>query len=108
MNSKPQELEVSSEYHPLRPFLTSECAIGFVHEVLFVAKEADAKDSPHVVDEVRIIEIDAPAFPLWRKAAQEQHSGVLRQERNERMPLHPIRASLDVLSVQIHSFWGQR
>jgi hypothetical protein len=54
-----------------------------------------------VVDEVGVIEIDAPAFALGWEAAQEQHLGILWQERDERMVLYPTLASLDILCVQI-------
>ena len=76
--------------------------LGFcIHKVIPVAKEDFSLNAPVVVDEVGIIEVDAPAFPLWRKTAEEKHSGILRQEGNERMIFHFSRAASNVCSVQI-------
>ena len=58
-------------------------------------------DAPMVVDEVGIIEIDTPAFALWRKTAKKQYFGTLGQERNEWMVLYPTLAAQDILSIQI-------
>ena len=69
--------------------------------MLAITKEHLTLDAPMVVDEVGIIEVDAPAFALWREAAQEQHLGILRQKRDERMPLHPVFTTGDILLVQI-------
>ena len=72
-----------------------------IHKVIPVAKEDLPLDAPMVVDEIGVIEVHAPAFPLWRKTAEEKHFGILRQEGNERMIFHFCRAAFDVCSVQI-------
>ena len=72
-----------------------------IHKVVPVAKEDLPFNAPMVVDEVGVIEVHAPAFPLWRKTAEEKHSGILRQEGDERMIFHFCRAASNVCSVQI-------
>ena len=42
-------------------------------------------DAPHVVDEVRVVEIHAPAFFLGRETAQHQQACVGRKERLQGM-----------------------
>ena len=42
-----------------------------IHEVVLVSIEDLSFNSPMVVDEVGVIEIHAPPFPLWRKTAEE-------------------------------------
>ena len=73
----------------------------YIYEMVAISEKHFALDAPMVVDEVGVIEIDAPAFALRRKAAQEQYLGILWQERDERMVLYPTLASLDILCVQI-------
>ena len=67
--------------------------------MVLVAKEQLSLNSPVVVDEVGVIEVHAPPFALWRKTAQEQHLGVLWQERTERMVLYTILAALNIFYV---------
>ena len=55
-----------------------------------IAKETDAKDAPHIIDEVRIIELHAPAFGSWRECTQHQQSGILGQKRFKRMTLNNL------------------
>ena len=50
-------------------------------EVVLVVEVDEAEDAPHVVLQVRIEEIHAPALPLWWKTAQHQQSCVAGQER---------------------------
>ena len=50
-------------------------------EMLLVMEEEEAEDAPHVVLQVRIEEIHAPALPLWWKTAQHQQGCVAGQER---------------------------
>jgi hypothetical protein len=52
-----------------------------------------------VVDEIRVIEVHTPPFPLWRKTTEEKHFGILGQERNERMIFHFVRASSNVRNI---------
>ena len=49
-------------------------------EVLLVAEEEEAEDAPHVVLQVGVEEIHAPAFLLWREASQHQQSGFGREK----------------------------
>ena len=56
--------------------------------MLLVVEEDQAEDAPHIVDEIRIIELHRPAFLRWREGSQHQDSGVLRQERLKRMTLN--------------------
>lgn len=72
-----------------------------IYEMVAISEKHLPFDAPMVVDEVGVIEIDAPAFALGREAAQEQHFGILWQERDERMVLYPTLAPLDILCVQI-------
>jgi hypothetical protein len=44
-----------------------------------------SEDPPHVVLKIRIKEIHAPSFLLWRKASQHQQFGVGGEERLERV-----------------------
>ena len=79
-------------------------ALGLkIHEMILVAKEYLALDAPVVVDEVRIVEVHAPTLTLWREAAEEENTGVLRQEGTQRMVLYPTLAAGDILRVQIGS-----
>ena len=70
-----------------------------VHEVMLVAEEDLSLDAPVVVDEVGVIEVDAPPFALWREAAEKEHFGIFWQEGNEWVILHFIGASCDIFSV---------
>ena len=72
-----------------------------VHEVMLVTEEDLSLDAPVVVDVIRIEEVDAPPFALWREAAEEQHLGILGQEGDEGMIFHLRGAASDVLSVEI-------
>ncbi len=60
---------------------------GNVHETVLVTKENQSKDPPHVVDEIRVVELHAPAFGLRWKTPKHQHFCINRQERLERVPL---------------------
>lgn len=71
-----------------------------VHEMVLVAKENEALYAPMVVDEIGIVEVHAPALPLWRKTAQEEHTAVLWQKRVQRMVLYPIDRAGNVLEVE--------
>jgi hypothetical protein len=53
-----------------------------------------------VVDEVGIVEVHAPALPLRRETAQEEHTAVLWQEGVQRMILYAIGGKGDVLEVE--------
>ena len=54
-------------------------------EVLSVAVVDEAEDAPHVVLQVRVIEIHFPAAARWREAAKQQQSGVFGDERGKRV-----------------------
>lgn len=83
-----------------------EAFVLHIHEVVPVAKKDLSLNAPMVVDEIGVIEVHAPAFPLWWKTAEEEHFSVLGQERNERMKLHLRRASGNVVGVQVgHTLW---
>jgi hypothetical protein len=69
--------------------------------VITISEKHFSFDAPMIVDEVGIIEIDAPAFALGRETTQEQHLGIIWQERDERMVLYPTLASSDILCIQI-------
>ena len=71
-----------------------------VHEMVLVAEENKALYAPVVVDEVGIVEVHAPALPLWRETAQEEHTAVLWQKRVQRMVLYAINRTGDVLEVE--------
>lgn len=71
-----------------------------VHEMVLVAKENEALYTPVVVDKVGIVEIHAPALPLRRKTAQEEHTAVLWQKGVQRMVLYPINGAGNVLEVE--------
>ena len=71
-----------------------------VHEMVLVAKENEALYAPVVVDEVGIVEVHAPALPLWRETAQEEHTAILWQKRVQRMVLYPIDGTCNVLYVE--------
>jgi len=79
---------------------TETFGIG-VHEMMLVAEEDLSLDAPVVVDEVGVIEVDAPPFALWREAAEEEHLGILGQEGDEGMIFHLRGAASDVFSVEI-------
>ena len=72
-----------------------------IDKVVFVSIEDLPLDAPVVIDEVWIIEVDAPTFALWWKTAEEEHSCVLRQEWNKGVILHLRCASCDIIYVQI-------
>lgn len=78
----------------------AECLCRSVHEMVLVTKENEALYAPMVVDEVGIVEVHAPAFPLRRETAQEEHTAVLWQEWVQRMVLHPIGGEGDMLGVE--------
>jgi hypothetical protein len=52
-----------------------------INEMILVAKEYLALDTPMVVDEVGIEKVHAPALALWREATQEQQPCILWQKR---------------------------
>jgi len=56
-----------------------------VDEVVLVGKEHQSEDAPHVVLEVGIEEVHAPAAARWREAAQHEYTGAGRQERLQGM-----------------------
>lgn len=60
--------------------VSAEGAMLLVNKMMLVAKEANAENSPHVVDEVRIKEFHRPTLPCRREAAEHQQSTPLRQE----------------------------
>ena len=68
--------------------------------MVLVAKENEALYAPVVVDEVGIVEVHAPALPLWRETAQEEHTAVLWQKGMQRMVLYPIDRTCNVLEVE--------
>jgi hypothetical protein len=68
--------------------------------MVLVAKENEALYAPVVVDEIGIVEVHAPALPLWRETAQEEHTAVLWQKRVQRMVLYAIGGKGDVLYVE--------
>lgn len=78
----------------------AECLCRGINEMVLVTKENQALYAPMVVDEVGIVEVHAPAFPLRREAAQEEHTAVLWQEWVQRMVLYPIGGEGDVLEVE--------
>ena len=53
--------------------------------MLLVTEKDVSEDPPHVVLKIRIKEIHAPSFLLWREASQHQQFGVGREERLERV-----------------------
>ena len=71
-----------------------------IHEMVLVAKENEALYAPVVVDEVGIVEVHAPALPLRRETAQEEHTAVLWQKGVQRMVLYPIDGAGNVLDVE--------
>lgn len=71
-----------------------------VHKIVLVAKEDESLDTPMVVDEVGIVEVHAPALPLRRETAQEEHTAVLRQKGVQRVVLYPIDGAGNVLGVE--------
>ena len=71
-----------------------------VHEMVLVTKENQALYAPMVVDKVWIVEVHAPALPLWRETAQEEHTAVLWQKGVQRMVLYAIGGKGDVLYVE--------
>ena len=79
--------------------LVGELCLG-VHEMVLVAEENKAFYAPMVVDEIGIVEVHAPALPLRRKTAQEEHTAVLWQKRVQRMVLYAIGGNGDVLEVE--------
>lgn len=71
-----------------------------VHEMVLVAKENEALYAPVVVDEVGIVEVHAPALPLRRETAKEEHTAVLWQKGVQRMVLYAIGRKGNVLEVE--------
>ena len=71
-----------------------------VHKMVLVAKENEALYAPMVVDEVGIVEVHAPALPMWRETAQEEHTAILWQKGVQRMVLYPIDRAGTVLEVE--------
>ena len=71
-----------------------------VHKMVLVAKENKSLYAPVVVDEIGIIEVHAPALPLRRETAQEEHTAVLWQKRVQRMVLYVINGAGNVLEVE--------
>ena len=78
----------------------TECLCLGVHKIVLVAKEYESLNAPMVVDEVGIVEVHAPALPLWRETAQEEHTAILWQKRVQRMVLYAINRTGDVLEVE--------
>lgn len=78
----------------------AECLCRSVHEMALVTKENEALYAPMVVDEVGIVEVHAPAFPLRRETAQEEHTAVLGQEGVQRVVLYAIDGAGNVLGVE--------
>jgi hypothetical protein len=68
--------------------------------MVLVAKENEALYAPVVVDKVGVVEVHAPALPLRRKTAQEEHTAVLWQKGVQRMVLYPIDGEGNVLYVE--------
>ena len=65
--------------------------VGFLllsHEVLLVAEEAKSNQAPHVVGEVRVVELHAPAFLGRWKRTQHQYPCIGWQKRFKGMNLH--------------------
>ena len=71
-----------------------------IHEIILVVKEDNSLYAPVVVDEVGIVEVHAPALPLWRETAQKEHTAVLWQKRVQRMKLYPIDGAGNVIEVE--------
>ena len=71
-----------------------------VHEMVLVAEENEALYAPVVVDKVGIVEVHAPALPLRRETAKEEHTAVLWQKGMQRMVLYPIDGAGNVLEVE--------
>jgi hypothetical protein len=74
--------------------------VGFLllpYKVHLVAKEAQAKDAPHVVGEIWVVKVNAP--PLWRRweSTKHQQLGVSRQKGLEGM----------ALSTHFHFLWRE-
>lgn len=65
-----------------------------------VAKEHLPLNTPMVIDEVGIEEIDTPSLPLRREAAQKQHLASLRQKGTQRMQFARCRALGDMFGVE--------
>ena len=78
----------------------AECLCRSVHEMVLVTKKDEALYAPMVVDEVGIVEVHAPAFPLRRETAQEEHTAVLWQKGVQRVVLHPIGGEGDMLGIE--------
>ena len=66
------------------PFLVEGFLAGD-EEVFLVLEEEEAEDAPHVVLQVGVEEIHAPAFLLRREASQHQQSGIGREKGFKRM-----------------------
>ena len=82
-------------------FVYLEAFVLQINKVVFIAKEQLSLDTPVVVDEVGVIEVHTPPLTLWRKAAEEQYTGIVWQERKEWMIFYAVLASCDVFYVQI-------
>ena len=65
-----------------------ECLVLLADEAHLVLEEADAEDAPHVIGEVRIIEVHCLAFLPRREAAEHQQTASFGKERREGMALH--------------------
>ena len=73
-------------------FLEAELAWLFDEEILVVI-ENQSHDAPHIVLEVRVVELHRPARPGRRKTPQHQQLRVGRKEKTERMSLYHTFAS---------------
>ena len=71
-----------------------------VHEMVLVAKENESLYAPVVVYEVGIVEVHAPALPLRRETAQEEHTAILWQKGVQRVVLYAIDGEGNVLGVE--------
>ena len=71
-----------------------------VHKMVLVAKENEALYAPVVVDEIGIVEVHAPALPLRRETAQEEHTASFWQKRVQRMIFYTICRAGNVLEVE--------
>jgi hypothetical protein len=78
-----------------------ETFFGKIDKVVAIAKEHLSLDAPMIVDEVGIVEIDAPSFALGWKTAQEKHFGICWQKGYQRMILHVTATATYILCVKI-------
>lgn len=72
-----------------------EAPAGDIDEGIAVSPEHQAEDAPHVVREIGVEEIDRPAAPWRREAAQHQEARPGRQEGRQGVVLHGRRGVSD-------------